>query len=261
MSLPTAAELDPVIEATWPAASHRTVGPFTLRDGQGGGQRASSATADGPVTRADSDAAARTMAEMGQRPIFRLRPGQDTLDAALADAGFVTHDPTNILAASTALVAARDLPRVRAFLIWPPLAIMDGLWDEGGIGPGRRAVMARVDDPKTAVLGRGADKPAGAAFAAICANVAMIHAVQVAPAVRRRKVAHHMMVALAQWAQDLGVPWLVTLCTCHNLAANSLYSELGFSLVAQYHYRVRAAGREPVSGQGSYGQHSPANGA
>ena len=74
MSLPTAAELDLVIEATWPAASHRTVGPFTLRDGQGGGQRASSATADGPVTRADIDAAARTMAEMDQRPDISAAP-------------------------------------------------------------------------------------------------------------------------------------------------------------------------------------------
>ena len=261
MSLPTAAELDPAIEATWPAASHQTVGPFTLREGQAGGQRASAATAQGPASRADINAAARAMTEIGQRPIFRLRPGEDALDVALADAGFAAHDPTNILAAPTARIAELDLPRVRAFLIWPPLAIMDTLWTEGGIGPGRRAVMARAKVPKTAVLGRGADRPAGVAFAAICANVAMIHAVQVAPAVRRRKVAHHMMGALARWAQDLGVPWLATLCTCHNLAANSLYSELGFSLVAQYHFRVGAAGRETVSGQGSHEQEFPANGA
>ena len=32
------------MEATWPAASRRQVGPFVIRDGQGGGKRVSAAT-------------------------------------------------------------------------------------------------------------------------------------------------------------------------------------------------------------------------
>jgi GNAT superfamily N-acetyltransferase len=245
MTPPTLDELDHVSEATWPAASQHRMGPFMLRQGQGGGQRVSAATAEGDVTAADIAAADRAMSEMGQRPIFRVRPGEGAFDAALARAGYVVHDPVNILVAPTQTVAVLDLPTLRSFDIWPPLAIMDELWVEGGIGPRRRAVMDRVKGPKLAVLGRGDDRPAGVAFAAIHQNVAMMHAVHVSDAVRRRKVAHYMMVALARWAQHIGVPWLATLCVRDNIAANSMYAALGFSALGQYHYRVS----ETQSGQ------------
>ena len=38
-----------LIDATWPAAAFRQVGPWTIRTGGGGGSRVSAATALGPV--------------------------------------------------------------------------------------------------------------------------------------------------------------------------------------------------------------------
>ena len=42
----TPAELYATLEATWPPAARRRVGPWTIRDGQGGGKRVSAATAE-----------------------------------------------------------------------------------------------------------------------------------------------------------------------------------------------------------------------
>ena len=49
----TDAPLFDVIDKTWPAARMLPVGPWILRDGQGGGKRVSAATANGHVGKAD----------------------------------------------------------------------------------------------------------------------------------------------------------------------------------------------------------------
>ncbi|MBC7143563.1 MAG: GNAT family N-acetyltransferase, partial [Rhodobacteraceae bacterium] len=46
-----------VAEATWPAAARHKAGAFTVREGRGGGQRVSAATAAPDWTEADIDAA------------------------------------------------------------------------------------------------------------------------------------------------------------------------------------------------------------
>ena len=56
------AELSPavlaeVMEATWPAESRAALGPFTLRQGAGGGQRVSAATVEGAFTDSQLQAA------------------------------------------------------------------------------------------------------------------------------------------------------------------------------------------------------------
>ena len=239
MNTPTLDDLDAASEATWPAAREWVQGPFILRQGNGGGQRVSAATGEMPVSNQDIQAADQAMDTMDQRPIFRVRPGEVEIDGQLARAGYAAHDPVDILVARTDSVATLELRNVRSFLIWPPLAVMEELWDDGGIGAERRAVMARAKGAKTAVLGRGDDKPAGVAFAGVHNDIAMIHAVHVSPQVRRRKVAKYMMVALARWAQNLGVSYLATLCTVENQKAQNLYANLGFTSAGTYHYRVR----------------------
>ena len=51
--LPNAAKLAEVCEATWPPASHRALGAWTIREGRGGGNRVSAATEAWPVTDAE----------------------------------------------------------------------------------------------------------------------------------------------------------------------------------------------------------------
>ena len=54
------------IDGTWPAAAYHRLGPWTLREGRGGGSRVSAATCDVPVSAADIAAAEAAMGKMGQ---------------------------------------------------------------------------------------------------------------------------------------------------------------------------------------------------
>ncbi|MFC4668782.1 GNAT family N-acetyltransferase [Seohaeicola nanhaiensis] len=225
------------LDGTWPAASYRQLGPVTLREGQGGGSRVSAATIEGDWTPADLDAAEAAMRDMGQKPIFQLRPGQQTLDAALADRGYSVLDPVNLYTCPVDLLCDIPLPRVTVLAVWEPLALMLEIWAEGGIGPARIAIMERVKGPKTGLLGRHADKPAGCAFVAIHDGIAMVHAVEVLPHQRRSGMGRWFMRAAALWARDNGAHTLALMCTKANVAANGLYSSLNMEVVGEYHYR------------------------
>ena len=75
------------LDATWPAAAHQTVGPWIIRDGQGGGKRVSAATPNSYWTQADIQAAETAMQDLGQTPLFMVIDQDQDLDRALADAG------------------------------------------------------------------------------------------------------------------------------------------------------------------------------
>lgn len=227
------------MQATWPPAATRNLGDVTLREGQGGGQRVSAATWDGPgpPTAAALDAAEAGMREMGQVPLFMIRQGEEALDAALAARGYAMVDPVNAYAGPLAPHTAEPLPRARAFDIWPPLAIQIDLWKQGGIGPGRLAVMERAVGPKTTLLGRLDHTPAATGFVAIHDGIAMIHALEVIESCRRAGIGRLMTRKAAIWAEAQGATHLAALCTVANAPANALYASLGLSVVGQYHYR------------------------
>lgn len=229
----TPALLSEVMEATWPPAAAWPAGPFLLRDGAGGGKRVSAATVEDDWTIADLDAAIAGMAD----PLFCLREGDSALDAALAARGWQVVDPVVAYAAPVAALTG-DLPFLTAFPHWPPLATACEVWDEGGIGPARRAVMERVAGPKTAVLGRAADRPAGAAFVACHGAEAMLHALEVRPAARRQGTGGHILRAAANWAAEQGATRLSLVVTERNAAARALYERAGMALAGQYHYRA-----------------------
>lgn len=229
-------DLFAVTEATWPAAAFHKVGPFLVREGKGGGQRVSAATAEGDWTEADIDAVEAAQTGLGQHPLFMIRPDDTRLDAALAARGYAVKDPVNLYEAPVADLMG-EIKRLSAFTIWPPLAIMRDIWAEGGIGPGRIAVMERAKGPKTTVLGRVNDRASGAAFVAIDGKTAMLHALHIVPEQRRQSSAVYMMRKAAEWAQDHGVERFSVLVTQANDAANSLYTSLKMQVVGQYHYR------------------------
>jgi GNAT superfamily N-acetyltransferase len=177
------------------------------------------------------------MRALGQSPLFVLRPGEEALDAALAARGYALHDPVVAYAAPVADLAAVEPPFLTSFPHWPPLAVARQLWDEGGIGPARIAVMERAAGPRTCILGRAGDRAAGVAFVAVHGHVAMLHALEVAPALRRNGCGHNILRAAALWARDHGAETLTLLVTERNLAARALYASLGLMVVGQYHYR------------------------
>ncbi|MBI1418757.1 MAG: GNAT family N-acetyltransferase [Limimaricola sp.] len=226
------------LEATWPSAG-RVRGPrWQVRIGQGGGSRVSAATAEGVLRPSDIGLVAAAQAALGQPALWMIRPGDEALDAALAARGYAVKDPVTAYAGNVAAMAATPPPPVTAFEVWPPLAVQAEIWGTGGIGPERLAVMTRVAGPKTTFLGRVDDRPAGTAFVAAAGDVAMVHALEVAPAFRRKGLARHLMAAAARWAAGQGATHLALAVTRANDGANALYTSLGMGPVGQYHYRI-----------------------
>ena len=227
-----------VVDATWPAANFSTMGPFMLRDGQGGGSRVSAATLETDQASDPQIAEAeQAMRDLGQTPKFMIREGQVAFDTQLDALGYEVLDPVNIWACPVALLTDVVIPRVTTFAVWEPLQICREIWQSGGIGAERQAIMERAKGPKVALLGRHRDKPAGAGFVAIHDGVAMVHALEILPHQRRQGMGAWMMRQAAFWAVDNGAETLSVICTKRNDGANGLYASLGMTCVGHYHYR------------------------
>jgi len=240
MTLPTASKIRAALEGTWPPAAHDQVGPWTIRTGNGGGSRVSAATATGPLDAADIALAETAMRARGQRPLFMVRDGETALDTLLESAGYSILDPVTAYAAPTALIATQRPPPVTSFQVWPPLAIQAEIWAAGGIGPARIAIMHRVRGPHTTLLGRLGDRPSGAAFVACHGDIAMLHALEILSAQRRKGLGLWLLRAAAFWAQDQRAAWFSLVVTQANQGANRLYQSLGMQAVGHYHYRIHA---------------------
>ncbi len=238
MTTPSVQTLYAVTEATWPPAERTPAGPWMLRNGAGGGKRVSAATAEGDWGDDDLPAAETAMRLLGQDALFMIREGDDALDAALADRGYEVIDPVNLWICPIDKLTDVAVPRVTAFAIWEPLAIMRDIWEAGGIGPARIAVMERAELPKTGIFGRINDKPAGTGYCAISEGIAMVHALEIAKSQRRKGMGVWMMRQAAHWAKANGADWMSVICTQANAGANGLYASLGMQVVGQYHYRI-----------------------
>lgn len=237
MSRPSRDAFFAALEGTWPAARTVDLAGWRIREGRAGGSRVSAATAVQGAPDIQSMEAAQ--AAFGQPPLVMIRPGEQDLDARLAAAGYGLRDPVHILAAPTAPLAVAPPPVTAFHVAWPPAEIQREIWQEGGIGPGRWAVMERVAGPRVALLGRSDDRAAGTGFAALHGDIAMVHALEVARPFRRRGVARHLMQAAALWAQARGAGWVSVLVTKDNAPAIALYESLGFLAMEEYHYRQK----------------------
>jgi GNAT superfamily N-acetyltransferase len=225
-----------VCEGTWPAARTWREGPWTLRDGAGGGKRVSAATVESTFVETDLDTAEAAMRGIGQECLFMIREGDEALDSALEARGYARIDEVQMYLAPIADLMDKPVPRVTCFNIWEPLAIMAEIWASGGIGPSRLDVMARAEI-KTGILSRWNEKPAGVAFAAVHADVVMVHAVEVLDTQRKQGVAQWMMRAAAFWGAKHGANQIAVLCVADNVPANTLYRKMGFTAAGTYHYR------------------------
>jgi ribosomal protein S18 acetylase RimI-like enzyme len=105
-------------------------------------------------------------------------------------------------------------------------------------------VRARAAEPRSFLLGRLDDRPAGCAFVAVHGDVAMLHAVEVAPLARRNGLGARMTRAAAVWAQARGAATLALAVTRANAPALALYRGLGMAEAGAYHYRLAP---EPVA--------------
>lgn len=236
----TAKRLYQVIDATWPPAEFRQIGPFTLRRGADGGQRVSAASLHGDgFSAVDIHAAETAMQAMGQPALFMIRDTDQALDTALADMGYFIKDPVTLFAAPSAQLAAFDPQGLVAIDAPEPLAAMAEIWEQGGIGEGRLNVMRRAPHPKTYFLGRTEDQPAGAMFIGCDGDIAMLHALEIMPKMRRKGLALQMMGAAAAWALRNGADTITIVVLTSNDAACGLYRKLGMVEAGTYHYRKK----------------------
>lgn len=226
------------LAATWPAASSRRLGPWTIRQG-GGDPLASAAFADCVPDHADIAAMEAAQAALGQRPAVLVGDDEGGLDARLAEAGY--HRGASLLAFAapvTPLAVAPPRPE-RAILHWPPLAITGEIWAEGGLESSGAAPMDRVAGIRTVLLARAGDLPAGAAFAGVAGETVVVHRIAVRERLRRQGVATTILRSAALWAQDLGVARFSLAVDERNLAARGLAASLGMDVVGQFHYRIK----------------------
>ena len=227
------------IDATWPPAEYLEAGPWLLRRGDGGGQRVSAASTTDQS--ADLGPAERGMRAWGQTPLFRLTPDQALLDARLAEAGYAVKDPVTLYAAPVASLANGRGEAVKVFRVNSPLAMVDEIWARGGIGPGRRAVMTRPTGPRMTFLARADDRPVGVAFVAVDGDIAMIHAIEIAPEHRCKGGGALLIRGAASFAAEHGARWLALAVTEANAPARALYERLGIALAGSYHYRIASS--------------------
>lgn len=234
-ALPKSASLSDLLDATWPAADFRDLGPFRLREGRGGGKRVSAASLIAGHAWSESDILAAEAAMSD--PLFMVQ--DQGLDQALCARGYGLIDPVHIYSAPIGDLIG-DLPALTGIAHWPPLAVAEEIWAEGGIGPARLQVMARVRGAKAAFLARLKDRPSGAAFVAIRGQEAMLHALEIRAFARRQGQGRSLLRACANWAAENGALRLSLAVTCENQAACRLYAGAGMQVTGQYHYRALA---------------------
>lgn len=233
----TREEIESAFEASWPAAEYSESGAFRVGRGMGGGKRVASARAVASDWRsADIDRAIAVHLGWDQPAIFRVLDGEEKLASALQSRGFHGHTRTRMMMASVSALTDLAVPPVTSFAVWPPLAIQQELWSEQGIGRERQAVMARVRLPKAALLGRIDDRAAAVGFIAAAGDIAVLHALEVLPAMRRKGLAGWMMREAAFWAEANGAKSILLAVTAENKPAVALYQKLGFSEVSAYRY-------------------------
>jgi GNAT superfamily N-acetyltransferase len=216
------------MEATWPPLRKWRQGDWWLREGAGGGQRVSAASPAGPRAVAELDQVIAAM----DAPLFLLDAGERAVDQALAARGFVVHDPVVNLAADPLGMAGAAV-----LSAWPAPKPVQMLWALGKIGPGRLAVMGRVQQTKAALWIEDQGEPIAVGFCGTTGDFAGVHSVFVASDRRGQGLGMALMQGIARWAADQGAQQMALAVTTANVPARQLYARLGMDEIGASHYR------------------------
>lgn len=238
MMLKNGSDIFEAIDVTWPAEKFLEIPKWKLRRSAKGGKRVSAATAIGAPDISDIKLAENKMVQWHQDKLFMIKKNEIILDEALSASGYRVIDPTNIWSISSKNLSIQKTLPVKAFTIFPPLAIQRELWRANHISPSRIEIMDRVKTHKTTIFGRINARPAASAFVAVSNKFAMVHALVVDKKCRRQGMGKFVMQKVGSWAYQMGAESVVALCTEKNCSANILYKSLGMQVIGKYHYRV-----------------------
>ena len=176
MTLKNGSDIFEAIDVTWPAEKFLEIPKWKLRRSAKGGKRVSAATAIGAPDISDIKLAENKMAQWHQDKLFMIKKNEIILDEALSASGYRVIDPTNIWSIPSKNLSIQKTLPVKAFTIFPPLAIQRELWRANHIPPSRIEIMDRVKTHKTTIFGRINARPAASAFVAVSNKFAMVHA-------------------------------------------------------------------------------------
>jgi GNAT superfamily N-acetyltransferase len=238
MTLKNGSDIFEAIDVTWPAEKFLEIPKWKLRRSAKGGKRVSAATAIGAPDISDIKLAENKMVQWHQDKLFMIKKNEIILDEALSASGYRVIDPTNIWSISSKNLSIQKTLPVKAFTIFPPLAIQRELWRANHIPPSRIEIMDRVKTHKTTIFGRINARPAASAFVAVSNKFAMVHALVVDKKCRRQGMGKFVMQKVGSWAYQMGADSVVAFCTEKNCSANILYKSLGMQVIGKYHYRV-----------------------
>lgn len=214
------------LRATWPPKSQWREGALLCADGAGGGKRVSATILAGSLDGAED--------RIAEAPLVMVPTGAQDLEAHLAASHKIV-DPTLLFAAPALGLAAKDR---EIYLADAPVATMRHLWDTGGVGANRLAVMARAQGSSTYIAARSGAKTVGVGFVAIADDVAMLHAVHIDDNARRSGHGSRITRTAADWAVSNGARILGVAAVAQNRAACGLYVSLGMKIIGGYHYRA-----------------------
>lgn len=232
-SKPDSARVMSAIDVTWPPGVMLRQDDWILRRGFDGGKRVSAASGSGEIALAES-----AMRKWGQVPLFRLIADDAELDTRLEAKLYQVVDPVLLYAAPADSLVGQQSHTAAAYTCEFRPAIIEEIWSRTGIGPERLSVMDRAQAPRSFLMSRVGDRPAGVAFVAVDQDIAMIHAIEVLPEMRRQGAGRLLMESAARFALESGADWLALAVVDDNVTAKHLYSNLGMEVVGRYHYRA-----------------------
>jgi ribosomal protein S18 acetylase RimI-like enzyme len=239
----SAADMQRICWAGWPARDVEMLGDWALRAHDGITGRANSAMAVGDPGRSMVDALAAVRewyAARGLPPLLQL-PLADPVNREMAALGWRRLHVTIVQVAPVARLLDRVLPREDLRTVVEPVPSAD--W---------RSLMHDLDeaDPEShlailtgppvvgfATLYRGGE-PVGIGRVSVEGEWAGVTSVDVAPSVRRQGVGSAVMRSLLAWARERGAVASYLQVRAANEAALRLYAALGYVTHHPYNYRA-----------------------
>ena len=247
--------LEAVAALGWPAPESRRLGRWLLRAAEGWTGRGNSVLPLGDPGLPLDEALAEVTAWYSERGLpgrFAIpTPAREALDAALAERGWSSYNPTAVLTADVA-VTLRRLPRAdpRVTVEPEPSADWLSLYHYRGtteLPPVARRVLAGAREPGFAVL-RDAGRVLAIARGAVDEGWIGVTAVEVDADHRRQGLGTAAMGAILDWGLARGAVSAYLQVAEENTGALALYDRLGFARHHGYHYTVAPAGQSSSPG-------------
>ncbi len=238
----SAAQMQRICWAGWPAREHELLGDWVRRAHGGITGRANSALAVGdPGVPVDEALAltAQWYADRGLPPLLQL-PLVEPWNAFLEEAGWRRQHVTVVQVAPVAAVLAQVPPRddLRAVVERVPGSDWCALMHD--LDPDTAGHLAILTGPPVvgfATLYRG-DEPVGIGRVSVEGAWCGVTSVDVAPSARRQRIGSAVMATLLGWARQQGASSSYLQVRAVNAAALRLYDALGYVTHHPYGYRA-----------------------